>query len=83
MKTRRILICLIVFTALITTSGSIYSEARSHSILSGALSGGSYVLTLQPAQATNPSGYQLLDEMTAAELASGCCCKACLPILMK
>ncbi|MBK7180964.1 MAG: hypothetical protein WBO48_24435 [Candidatus Promineifilaceae bacterium] len=83
MKSRKVLLYLMVIAALLTIFSSSYVDARSYSTGSNMLSSGAYVLTLQPARAENSAGYQLLDTPAATDSDAGCCCKNCLPIVQK
>jgi hypothetical protein len=83
MKTRKVLLILIVVAVLMTTSGSTRSDARASTMVSSVLSGGQYVLTIQTPAVTQPTGYRLLDAGTAVDPAPGCCCKTHLPCMQK
>ena len=64
MKTRTLLLFLIVAAALVTTSAAVHSDARA-TVVSGLMSGGQYVLTTQSPALTPPTGYRLMDEATS------------------
>ena len=83
MKTRTVLLVLIVAAVLVTTAGSTASNARASTTVSNVVSGGQYVLTIQTTAATRPTGYRLSDAAPAADPAPGCCCKTNLPCLVK
>lgn len=83
MKTRKVLLALVVAVFLISISGSAYSEVRSFSGVSSESSGGQYILTIQVTEVVKSSGYKLLDKTKALDPASGCCCTICLPIIQK
>jgi len=83
MKTRTVLLVLIVVAVLVTTSGSSPSDARASTTVSGVLSGGQYVLTIQTTAVIQPTGYRLLDAATLVDPAPGCCCKGHLPCITK
>ena len=63
MKTRTLLLFLIVAAALVTASAAAHSDARATAV-SGLISGGQYVLTTQSPALTPPSGYRLVDAAT-------------------
>ena len=83
MKTRKVLLILIIATVLITISGSVHSNARALATTPNTSSGGQYVLTIQTAAGTQPTGYRLQDKSTAVDPAPGCCCKSHLPCVVK
>jgi len=79
------LVCLAlaVIAVLFAIASPRSSEAHSLATGVGALSGGKYVLSLQPAQVSEPGGYRLLDAPALVDTAAGCCCKNCLPFVRK
>jgi hypothetical protein len=88
MKTRTVLLVLIVAAVLVTTAGSTASQARASTTVSNVVSGGQYVLTIQTTAAvraaTRPTGYRLSDAAPAVvDPAAGCCCKTNLPCVRK
>ncbi|MBP6472451.1 MAG: hypothetical protein KBE23_08375 [Chloroflexi bacterium] len=83
MKSRKVFLYLIVIAALLTIFSSTFADAHSYTTGSNILIGGPYILTVQPAQAANTAGYQLLNAPAAIDSDAGCCCKNCLPIIQK
>jgi len=83
MKSRKVLLALIVAVLLMTISGSSFSEVRSSWTTSREMVGGPYRMTIQSLGVTKSSGYQLLDESKVINPESGCCCSLCLPIITK
>jgi hypothetical protein len=63
MKTRTLLLFLIVAAAMVTASAASHSDARS-TVVSSRLSGDRYVLTTRSPAATRPTGYRLVDAAT-------------------
>jgi hypothetical protein len=86
MKLRR-MILIIIFSQLLV--GSVVSAQTTNgdylilTTVSNVLSGGQYVLTIQPTAATQPTGYRLLDAVTIIDPAPGCCCKSYMPCVRK
>ncbi len=64
MKTRTLLLFLIVAAALVTASAAAHSDARA-TVVSGLMSGGEYVLTIPSPVLTPPTGYRLADAATS------------------
>lgn len=82
-KFLRMMIFLIIFVTWVTGSSATLSAEGSFQTGSSVQSGGAYVLTLQPAPTTAPTSYVLLETAPQADPASGCCCKICLPSILK
>ena len=83
MKKRKIIINLIIVAVLILISAATFSDVRSFSTVSSIESGGKYVLTIQSVEEVKPTSYQLLDTIEQTNLATGCCCIVCIPIIQK
>jgi len=82
-KFLRILTFLIVFVTWVTGSSPTLSAKSSLQTSSSVQFGGAYVLTMQPVRSTAPTSYILMEAAPEADIASGCCCKVCLPIIQK
>ena len=82
MKTRILLLVLLVVAVLLTALRVSRSDART---ADGpvVLSGGEYVLSLQSPPVTQPAGYRLVDAVTEDDEGSGCCCEAYLPCVLR
>ena len=78
-----ILIFLIVFMTWVTGSSPTLSAESPLQAGSSVQFGGAYVLTLQPVLSTASGGYLLLVTAPEADPAPGCCCKVCLPSILK
>ena len=81
MKTRTVLLITLVAVVLLTASAASRSDARATTV-PVVLSGGRYVLTLQRPAVTQPTGYGLVDAVTADDEGSGCCCEDYLPCVL-
>jgi hypothetical protein len=83
MKTRTVVLVLILMALLITTSGSPRAEARASTTERNVLSGGRYILSIDTPTGQQETGYQWIRERTEATPAVGCCCKSYLPCTRK
>lgn len=86
MKLRWLIIIIIASLLLVGSVAFAQTAANDRDnpeIVSPALSGGQYVLTIRPAAETPPTGYRLGDLASAADPAAGCCCKGYLSCITK
>jgi hypothetical protein len=82
-KFLKLLIFLLVFAAWVSGSSPTLSAGSSFQTGASVQSGGAYVLTLQPVPTTAPTSYVLLETAPQVDPAPGCCCKVCLPSILR
>jgi hypothetical protein len=81
MKTGKIFLALAVVAGILLLCGLTLSDARAVAPTPNAMSGGSYLLTIETTTDPQPGGYRLLDAGTEADETSGCCCTNYLPCI--
>ena len=86
MKLRWLIIIIIASLLLVGSvafAQTTVNDREYSGIVSSALSGGQYVLTIRPVVETQTSGYRLVDQAPTADPAAGCCCQGYLPCITK
>ncbi len=62
---------------------AVQSQAADEARPLLVMTGGNYILTIQPAVAIQSPGYRLSSVATSVDPAPGCCCKTNLPCVIK